>query len=466
MSATTVWPPVESTNVMNSTQFFDIPCNYILLKKKLGDGLYSVVYECKNKSTGSHYAAKKYLKRLVFGLEAMLQLEFHVLQRVSMSHPNILTLADHFETKDDLFLVTDLCSGGELFDKIVNNEELKLSEQLSKEITTTLVSTIEYLHSNHIVHRDVKAENVLFQSKTSHKILVADFGLARVLHGGEKLNDVLGTLSYMAPEMLLREHGHEYAVDVWALGVLVYFMLCGYMPFDCETDNETKEAISKGDFHFEPVEYWENISPEAKDFLKCCFVVDPKKRSTMKELERHAFVAHGRTRVQAAHASHLRQSHSASSTIPVPLQRNSSNVSLHHRLEESVRRFDLLQNSESSHKKARGSSSNLSESSGTFSSLSLLPLSTSLTPLYAKLTQMEKSRNAAMAEGAKLLKGAMCTSPEQVSQFSTPLHSTAVSAAGSAAASRQVSSTDLEMMTSSSENGLQISTKAPASFYI
>ena len=134
--------------------------------------------------------------------------------------------------------MTDLARGGDLWNKIA--EEEKLNEQTTRTITRQLVESVEFLHKHQILHHDIKAENVFFQSKHQDTILLGDFGLAKILQPQEKLHEVAGTLSYMAPEMLDYKIKFDFPIDVWALGVCVYFMLCGYMPFDCDDDEETK----------------------------------------------------------------------------------------------------------------------------------------------------------------------------------------------------------------------------------
>lgn len=431
-----VWPSTSSTDVHKiDPSDFNQPCKYVLCKKMLGDGSYSTVYECKNKVTGQHYAVKLYLKKMVYGLEEMLQNEFQILKSVSMSHENILTLIDYFETEDSLYLVTDLALGGELYDRIMKG---KLDEILASKITKSIVSTLQYLHINHIVHRDLKAENLLFQSKKKDSnVLLADFGLARLLKKDETLNDVSGTLSYMAPEMFTRA-GHDYAVDIWALGVLVYFMLCGYMPFDCDNDDETKETILKGDYIFEPPEYWDHISGDAKDFIASCFTVNPHSRPTAHDLLQHPFLS---PKDSGATSNARKMSPSS-----LHRRNNSSNISLNNLLKESVARMHLKQQQQPQTTKSQihnnyffqdnnHSHSVLATRIGlegpthparTLSSSHLNSSSNLLLSLSSKLSLLEKSRNMSLMDGVTL-RGAMCEAPDQVSQFTTPISSAMVS---------------------------------------
>lgn len=265
----------------------------MLSKQLLGRGSSSSVYECKNTKTGAHYAAKQYTKRLIHGMESLLQSEFQILKRISSGHKNVLSLIDYFETENSFYLVTNLGRGGDLFDRITTSSEGRLTVDDTKSVLKSLLSALAYLHSNNICHRDVKAENVIFMSRSSSPLLVllADFGLAFVVENGEnEAPEFGGTMSYMAPECFSRGP-YSFPVDMWAIGVLTYFMLCGYMPFDCDTNKETKLLISKADYVFEPEEYWNNVPDLAKSFIAGCLKLDPHERLTASEALHHPFVS-------------------------------------------------------------------------------------------------------------------------------------------------------------------------------
>jgi len=143
----------------------------------------------------------------------------------------------------------------------------------------------------------LKPENLLFRTPAEDAdIMIADFGLSRVMEGGvggEKLNlltEICGTPGYMAPEIFLKT-GHSKPVDVWAMGVITYFLLAGYTPFDRENQQAEMEAIVKGDYKFEPHEYWANVSSTAKEFVQVCLTIDPNKRPTAEECLGHKWLA-------------------------------------------------------------------------------------------------------------------------------------------------------------------------------
>ena len=271
-----------------------VSCKYELKKKEIGEGSYSRVFEAKNKKTGGYYAVKQYQKRLVYGMEEELQREFDILKVVSREHANILTLVDYFETKHCFYLVTGLAKGGELFSHIIDKG--KLLEKETKDILRSVLLATKFLHSKKIVHRDLKPENILFSTKNlddAKGIVVADFGLARHLPDPSlRIHDVCGTLSYMAPEMFDTKLGHSFSVDIWALGVMTYFMLGGFLPFDCETDQETKNAIKTRDFGFDWYpEYWDPVSQDAKDFINSCLELDSYNRINATNSLNHKFLS-------------------------------------------------------------------------------------------------------------------------------------------------------------------------------
>ncbi|KAH8880387.1 calmodulin-dependent protein kinase [Thozetella sp. PMI_491] len=266
------------------------PCRY-KVGKTLGAGSYSVVKECVHIDTGRYYAAKVINKRLMAGREHMVRNEIAVLKKVSMGHQNILTLVDYFETMNNLYLVTDLALGGELFDRICRKGSYYESD--AADLIRATLSAVAYLHDHGIVHRDLKPENLLFRTPEDNAdLLIADFGLSRIMDEEQfhVLTTTCGTPGYMAPE-IFKKTGHGKPVDLWALGVITYFLLCGYTPFDRDTDFEEMQAILNADYSYTPLEYWRGVSDSAKEFIDRCLTIDPSKRMTAHEALQHPFVA-------------------------------------------------------------------------------------------------------------------------------------------------------------------------------
>lgn len=208
-----------------------------------------------------------------------------------MGHQNILTLVDYFETMNNLYLVTDLALGGELFDRICRKGSYYEAD--AADLVRATLSAVAYLHDHGIVHRDLKPENLLFRTPEDNAdLLIADFGLSRVMDEEQfhVLTTTCGTPGYMAPE-IFKKSGHGKAVDIWALGVITYFLLCGYTPFDRDSDFEEMQAILNADYSFTPVDYWRGVSDSAKDFIRRCLTIDPARRMTAHEALQHPFVA-------------------------------------------------------------------------------------------------------------------------------------------------------------------------------
>ncbi|WWC64614.1 uncharacterized protein I303_107225 [Kwoniella dejecticola CBS 10117] len=257
-----------------------VPCQY-KTGKTLGS---AVVKECVHITTGEYYACKVLNKKFLVGREHMVRNEIAVLKRVSAGHKNIVQLHDFFETTHNLYLVFDLCTGGELFDRICARGSY--FEKDAANIVRTVTSAVKYLHDQGIVHRDLKPENILFKNKEEGAdLMLADFGLSKVLDEDNFsiLTTTCGTPGYMAPE-IFKKAGHGKPVDIWAIGVITYFLLCGYTPFDRDSQYEEMQAICNGDYKFEPAEYWAGVSNVARNFVKKCLTIDPTNRPTAAQL--------------------------------------------------------------------------------------------------------------------------------------------------------------------------------------
>jgi serine/threonine protein kinase len=267
-----------------------VPCQY-RTGKTLGSGTYAIVKEAIHVETGKYYACKVINKKLMEGREHMVRNEIAVLKRISSGHRNIVTLHDYFETSHNLYLCFDLCTGGELFDRICAKGNYYEADAAS--LVDTIFKAVKYLHDSGVVHRDLKPENLLFRTtQEDADIMLADFGLSRIMEE-ERLNlltEVCGTPGYMAPE-IFKKTGHGKPVDIWAMGVITYFLLAGYTPFDRDSQQQEMEAIIAGDYKFEPEEYWRNVSPTAKDFVSTCLTVDPAKRPTAAMVLQHKWLA-------------------------------------------------------------------------------------------------------------------------------------------------------------------------------
>lgn len=184
-----------------------------------------------------------------------------------------------------------------MFDRICRKGSYYESD--AADLIRATLSAVAYLHDHGIVHRDLKPENLLFRTPEDNAdLLIADFGLSRIMDEEQfhVLTTTCGTPGYMAPE-IFKKSGHGKPVDVWAIGVITYFLLCGYTPFDRESNLEEMQAILVADYSFTPLEYWRGVSLQARQFIKRCLTIDPSARMTAHEALTHAWIAgpaHGR----------------------------------------------------------------------------------------------------------------------------------------------------------------------------
>ncbi|XP_011258228.1 serine/threonine-protein kinase GA29083 isoform X2 [Camponotus floridanus] len=253
----------------------------------IGDGNFAVVRHCIHKSTGAEYAMKIVDKYKCQGKETMLASEVAILRQVC--HPNIISLIAEQETTDQLFLVMELVKGGDLFDAIA--AATKFSEAEASVMIGHLTSALAYLHSHHIVHRDVKPENLLVEMDGSHVrcLKLGDFGLAQVVR--EPLYTVCGTPTYVAPE-ILAETGYGLKIDVWAAGVILYILLCGFPPF-VSVENEQEELFERilsGQYEFTSP-YWDTVSDSAKQLISNMLQAQPELRFSAEDVLDHPWLA-------------------------------------------------------------------------------------------------------------------------------------------------------------------------------
>ncbi|XP_058806523.1 serine/threonine-protein kinase GD17699-like [Phymastichus coffea] len=253
----------------------------------IGDGNFAVVRQCSHKTSGTCYALKIIDKYKCQGKEAMLLREVTILRQVS--HPNIISLIEDQETNDHLFLVMELMKGGDLFDAIAR--VTKFSEHDASVMISHLCYALAYLHSQQIVHRDVKPENLLVQIHNDRIrcLKLGDFGLAQIVH--EPLYTICGTPTYVAPE-ILAEIGYGLKIDVWAAGVILYILLCGFPPF-VATDNKQEklfERILCGQYEFRSP-YWDRISQGAKELISNMLQTQPELRFSAEDVLDHPWLS-------------------------------------------------------------------------------------------------------------------------------------------------------------------------------
>jgi len=258
-----------------------------IIKKKLGKGNFAVVRLVERKSDGHHFAAKIIKKKNLKPDElATLTDEVEILRK--LDHKNINKLIEIHDSKHHLYMVLELLTGGELFERIVSKKFY--NEKDASTVVKQIAEACEYMHKRGVIHRDLKPENLVYlnTSETS-PIKITDFGLAKMLQDqADLMKTACGTPGYVAPE-ILKQRKYDCQVDLWSIGVILYILLCGFPPFHEKTLRGLYRVIRKGQYSF-PDPFWEKVSPEAKDCVKKLLVVDPEKRLTATQLLKHPWV--------------------------------------------------------------------------------------------------------------------------------------------------------------------------------
>ncbi|KAJ8257408.1 hypothetical protein GJAV_G00185280 [Gymnothorax javanicus] len=255
-------------------------------KEVLGTGAFSEVVLAEEKVTHRLVAIKCIPKKALEGKENSIENEIAVLHKIK--HTNIVSLEDIFESKSHLYLVMQLVSGGELFDRIV--EKGFYTEKDASKLIQQILDAVKYLHDMGIVHRDLKPENLLYYSmEEDSKIMISDFGLSKMEDSDSVMSTACGTPGYVAPEVLAQKP-YSKAVDCWSIGVISYILLCGYPPFYDENDAKLFEQILKAEYEFDSP-YWDDISDSAKDFIVHLMEKDPRKRYTCEQALQHPWIS-------------------------------------------------------------------------------------------------------------------------------------------------------------------------------
>mmetsp|Transcript_26456 Transcript_26456/g.54144 ORF Transcript_26456/g.54144 Transcript_26456/m.54144 type:complete len:338 (+) Transcript_26456:73-1086(+) len=255
-------------------------------RKQLGEGRAGHVFKCTERSSNKVYACKNISKKDQSVIEC--RREVQILNRLQGAK-YIIQLKEVYEDHRNLFLVTELCSGGELYDQIVTRsetEEGRFSEAETAVMMKQILGAVHACHSLHqITHRDLKPENFLLKHKDDlSQIRLIDFGLSRFYQSDERLRTRVGTVYYTAPEVWAERYDNK--CDVFSCGVLLYVLLCLYTPFDGDDDNDILRKVMRGKFTF-PEEEWGSVSDEAKDFVKKLMSKYPRRRPSAREALQH-----------------------------------------------------------------------------------------------------------------------------------------------------------------------------------
>ena len=249
-----------------------------ILEQKLGEGTFGKVI------LGTHILTKekvaiKILEKNRISYQDIKRIETEINILKTIHHKNIIQLYSIMQTSESIYLIMEYAEGKELFDYIV--EKKKLDEKEACNFYQQIINGIEYLHKLNIVHRDLKPENLLLDS-TKRKIKIVDFGLSSIYNKNQLLKTACGSPCYAAPEMIKGNFYKGINIDIWSSGIILYAMICGYLPFDDKNDELLYSKIMKGEFIIPNF-----ISDSGKDLINKILCVDPDKRIRIKDIKNH-----------------------------------------------------------------------------------------------------------------------------------------------------------------------------------
>ena len=255
------------------------------MKEVIGKGKFGVVNLGIHKKTGQQGAIKILNKENIKTLEdkELVQIEIGILKLCH--HPNIVRLLDHLENNDYIYIVTEYIEGGTL-GQYFKKKKFNFSERQATNIMSQIASGVKYLQQYGIVHRDLKPDNIMITQQNDFGVIkIMDFGLSKIISPNERMVDGYGTLSYVAPEVLLRTPYNK-EVDIWSMGVILFYMLTGKLPFRGKKEQEVAEKIVYEDLEFDEDD-WEIRSQSVQDLIKCCLEKNREKRITIDEFINH-----------------------------------------------------------------------------------------------------------------------------------------------------------------------------------
>uniref|UniRef100_A0A8D2LG54 Myosin light chain kinase, smooth muscle n=1 Tax=Varanus komodoensis TaxID=61221 RepID=A0A8D2LG54_VARKO len=263
------------------------------VEERLGSGKFGQVFRLVEKKTGKVWAGKFFKAYSAKDKENIRQ-EISIMN--CLHHPKLVQCVDAFEEKANIVMVLELVSGGELFEKIID-EDFELTERECIKYMKQISEGVQYIHKQGIVHLDLKPENIMCVNKTGARIKLIDFGLARRLENAGSLKVLFGTPEFVAPEVINYEP-IGYATDMWSIGVICYILVSGLSPFMGDNDNETLANVTSATWDFDD-EAFDEISDDAKDFISNLLKKDMKDRLDCTKCLQHPWLQKDTKTMQA-----------------------------------------------------------------------------------------------------------------------------------------------------------------------
>jgi len=257
---------------------------------ELGTGITGIVRKVTHKVTGHEFAVKRLDLGNIKTEQQLQQLREEIAIMCQLDHPNVVQLKEVYESPTAIYLVQELCLGGDLFDRLDKQDDVHYTEAGCARIMKQIVDAVRYIHDKGIIHRDLKLENFMFSNDSpDSELRMIDFGLSKHFKFGDVHNEAVGSAYTVAPEVIRGEYNEK--ADEWSIGVITYLLLSGETPFGGAGEEDispmqTRAMILSASYEFEPEYIWENVSEQAIDFIKSLLVTDPSKRPSVKALQK------------------------------------------------------------------------------------------------------------------------------------------------------------------------------------
>ena len=276
---------IRNPRLNTNTQLIISPTKFVIentqklsdvytMQSLIGEGSYGKVYSAVHNQSNQPRAIKIINKRSIRDTKIRFKFINEITILKMLDHPNIIKLYEFFEDTRNYYLVTEYLTGGELLDFILKHKVI--SEQETASYIKQLLSSVAYLHSRNIVHRDIKLENMIFESAEAGSALkLIDFGTSVIRSPMRNMRHCKGTISYLAPEVIQNKYTEK--CDIWSVGVCMYVLLSGKMPFGGRDDKEVLDCIVRGQYKLTGTE-WVAVSPQAKDLIRKLIDSNPNTR--------------------------------------------------------------------------------------------------------------------------------------------------------------------------------------------
>ena len=248
----------------------------------IGKGAFGEVWKVNHKKTGEVYVIKVLDKESLKAQNLISQLNLEIRIMYKVHHPHLMQLLNHYEDDNNFFMIMPYAGRGQLYTLL--RKSTRFDQKTTAQFLRETISAVKYLHEHHVIHRDIKPENILLDN--NYRVKLSDFGWSNFCEENEKRNTFCGTPEYLSPEMV-KKIPHDYRVDIWSLGVLLFECLAGYPPFTGQSEEELFKNIRQLKIHW-PIDF----PPLAKNLVIKILKLNPNERPSLDEILKHSWFTH------------------------------------------------------------------------------------------------------------------------------------------------------------------------------